>query len=259
MIENVVVGADPELFLTDLEGNYKSAVGQIGGSKRHPLKITSNGHALQEDNVAVEFNIPPAKSVEDFCKDIKFMLSVIEEKVKNKFKLSFDPAVLFPPEELDTPQAKRFACIPDYNVWTDRPTVVPRYPPPLDRLRTAGGHIHIGWDKPNKKDRINLIKALDLFYSVPMSVIETPNLRRNLYGKAGCYRSKPYGVEYRTPSNYWLTTKDLQEFVFNSVESAVNFVNTGKTISDKDGELIKRIVDQDELTLVPELFKKYGM
>ncbi len=32
--------------------------------------------------------------------------------------------------------------------------------------------------------------------------------RRGMYGKAGAFRPKPYGVEYRTLSNAWLSNDE---------------------------------------------------
>ena len=46
--------------------------------------------------------------------------------------------------------------------------------------------------------------------------------RRNLYGKAGCFRLTPYGVEYRVLSGYFLKTKALEEWVFKNTYLAIN-------------------------------------
>ena len=50
------IGCDPELFIKKKYGGYKSAVGLIGGSKWAPKPIDEVGHAILEDNVALEFN-----------------------------------------------------------------------------------------------------------------------------------------------------------------------------------------------------------
>ena len=40
--------------------------------------------------------------------------------------------------------------------------------------------------------------------------------RRELYGKAGAYRVKPYGVEYRVLSNFWLKSPALMQWVYDN-------------------------------------------
>ena len=50
----MILGSDPELFLVDALGNFKSAVGLIGGSKEKPRPVLNRpGFAVHEDNVAV--------------------------------------------------------------------------------------------------------------------------------------------------------------------------------------------------------------
>ncbi|MCW8826503.1 MAG: hypothetical protein OQK78_08770, partial [Gammaproteobacteria bacterium] len=52
-----------------------------------------------------------------------------------------------------------------------------------------------------------VVKAMDLYLGVPSVLIDPDNDRRELYGKAGAYRNKPYGLEYRTLSNFWIHTE----------------------------------------------------
>ena len=65
------VGADPELFLADKTGKkILSAIGKIGGTKENPIQVEKmhKGFCYQEDNVLVEYNIPPVCSPEQFIK-----------------------------------------------------------------------------------------------------------------------------------------------------------------------------------------------
>jgi hypothetical protein len=50
--------------------------------------------------------------------------------------------------------------------------------------------------------------------SIPLFGMLTA-LRRELYGKAGAFRPKPYGVEYRVLSNRWLNSEALIRWVYN--------------------------------------------
>jgi hypothetical protein len=57
-----------------------------------------------------------------------------------------------------------------------------------------------------------------------------------MYGAAGAFRPKPYGVEYRVLSNAWLTTEDRMRFVFDQTVAAVNDLIAGKRAIEKLGE-----------------------
>lgn len=105
-------------------------------------------------------------------------------------------------------------------------------------LRSAGSHIHIGFDDivvpfnegelcnyEADEQRSTIVKFLDLFISIPLVLIEPDNKRKELYGKAGAFRPKPYGLEYRTPSNYYLNSKEMMNWVYNNTHRAIDFLN----------------------------------
>ena len=227
--QNVLRGADPELFLVNEKGHFVSAIDKIGGSKQFPKPIDDYGHAVQEDNVAVEFNIPPAKSLEEFKASVTKVLSYLSQEVaKMKLQLAIYPSAIFPDEELEDERAFIFGCDPDYNVYTHDVNPKPRAVNP--NLRSCGGHLHISWDQPNMEQREQMIIAHDLFVGVPSLFFDMDDRRRELYGKAGAFRPKPYGVEYRTLSNFWISRPDLVDWVFHQSERAVNFLNEGHKI-----------------------------
>ena len=217
----ITIGADPEVFLVDKEGVHRSSIGKIGGSKQEPLpmKGLSPGFAVQEDNVAAEFNIPPATNGFTFNNNIARGLKYVE-KLAKKHNLAVDilPAVHFDPKEFYHPAALELGCDPDFNAWTGGPN--PR-PVPPETLRTAAGHIHIGYPDPNRINQLFLVKLLDLYLSVPMVLAYPHSERRTLYGKAGAFRPTPYGLEYRTPDNYWLRTKEDRLWVFHTTKACV--------------------------------------
>ncbi len=79
----ISIGADIEVFLINKEGEFFPAIGLIGGSKRRPRPITKEGHMVQEDNVAAEFNIPPSvvPSAQQFVINIYYVLSKLQELI----------------------------------------------------------------------------------------------------------------------------------------------------------------------------------
>jgi hypothetical protein len=65
-------------------------------------------------------------------------------------------------------------------------------------------------------------------------------LRSTLYGKPGAMRIKPYGVEWRTPSNVWLNNRVTAE----AIASAVLAI-TKKVVDGSPSDVISRIAKQD--------------
>ena len=45
--------------------------------------------------------------------------------------------------------------------------------------------------------------------------------RRQMYGAAGAFRPKTYGMEYRTLSNKWIFNPKIVDFVYRGVERAL--------------------------------------
>ena len=202
----VRIGSDPETFLKDSTGRFISAVGLVGGSKDHPKPI-GEGCFVQEDNVTVEFNTPPTANEDDFVKYINYNLNYIINLAKEyDLTVIYEPSAEFDAEQLDSQGAQTFGCEPDFNAWNNGlPNPRPRNK--NKALRSAGGHIHI---EAPELDKIALVQAMDLFVGAQMLKFDTDTRRRGLYGKAGAFRPKSYGVEYRTASNAWLATDDLK-------------------------------------------------
>ena len=234
-----LIGADPEFFIKKKYGGYTSAVGLIGGSKWEPKKIDEDGHAILEDNVAVEFNIKPASSFDEFRSSIHKVLDHIRGILPG-YEFSKESAVSFPQEELMTPEAQMFGCEPDFDAWRE---CVNEKPCADDKnLRSAGGHIHVGSDLAINNP-VAVIRAMDLFLGVPSTQLDAGTLRRELYGKAGCFRAKSYGAEYRTLSNFWIFDDSLIQWAFDGTQRALAFVEKGNTIDVADGYRIQRCIN----------------
>lgn len=252
------IGADPELFFSDSYGNFKSVIDLLGGSKDSPKEFDKGFYVL-EDNVAAEFNIPPATSSKDFINNIDIALTYLDLVAKNKnLKLSQKASASFPMEELSHPMAFVFGCDPDFNAWTGRKN--PR--PHCDdiSLRSCGGHVHIGVDGfESKSEKMGIVKTMDLFLGVKASRIDTDVKRRELYGKAGAFRYKPYGVEYRTLSNFWIWEKQLIEWVYNQVQNGLVFAEKyGPNYLNGDGDAIRKCINKSDEGAFEYLMEKYG-
>jgi hypothetical protein len=218
----VTVGADPEFFLERGEGEFHSAIDRIGGIKSAPRPMSREGFFVQEDNVAVEFNIPPAKTVEEFVESIHWAVTELTREVSVfSVKPSFKASAIFPPTELRDPRAQIFGCDPDFNAWK-LGEVNPKPKAKNARLRSAGGHIHVGYPQPSEKiNRFTLVKLMDLYLGIPSVLMDPDNERRELYGKAGAFRPQDYGLEYRVLSSFWLQSKAHTKWAYEQTMRAV--------------------------------------
>lgn len=222
---NILLGSDPELFLSK-NGEVISAEGLVGGSKHEPLFITKEGHAIQEDNVMVEFNIPPSSNKESFVNNINYVKKYLENKFKPLgLDLLIQPSSLLDSKYLKTDQSKQFGCDPDMNVYLK---CVNEPPVSGGNLRVCGGHLHIGYDNPELETSEDIIKWLDIFLGLPSVWMDEDKLRKTMYGKAGCFRIKSFGVEYRTLSNFWIRDNKTISFIYENALKAVKIAINGK-------------------------------
>src|SRR5690606_5853835 len=93
--------------------------------------------------------------------------------------------------------------------------------------RTCGGHIHIGYDSPDFIVSEDIVHAMDTVLGLESINLDKDDRRREMYGKAGCFRVKDYGVEYRTLSNFWLQSDELKKWAYNKTLEAIEMVNSG--------------------------------
>lgn len=226
MMKGITVGADPELFIYDTDkGQFVCPDGLIPGTKEEPFKV--DGGAVQQDGFAAEFNIDPSDNYKDFSDRIRGVRAQLKKMLPSHMDLIACPTAQFTQEVWDSAldQTKILGCSPDYNAWALNVN------PPAkaeDRVRCAGGHLHLGWtedadqtDPDYFKASIDLVRQLD-WYLGAWSVLQDDDVvRRSMYGKAGSMRFKPYGVEYRTLSNFWLSKSSYLLQVWNRMCQAI--------------------------------------
>jgi len=228
---NLLIGADPELFVKQ-GGEFISAHGMVEGTKEDPFKV--RGGAVQVDGMALEFNIDPAASEAEFISNINMVMGELTSMVGD-VEVVAEPTAHFGLDYIEAQplEAKELGCTPDYNAYTGEENPAPDGDKPF---RTAAGHIHIGWtegadtsDKLHMLTCAKLVKALDITLGVPSLAWDGDQERRELYGKAGAFRPKPYGCEYRVLSNAWLRNEELMSFVYKRVvDTFNNLVETGE-------------------------------
>lgn len=235
---DILLGADPEVFVKK-GGQFVSAFDMIKGDKENPQPVR-NG-AVQVDGMALEFNIDPASNEEEFLYNVEDVLGQLKAMVP-EFEVVATPVAHFGAEYIASQpkEAKILGCDPDFNAWSGEENVPPNAELPF---RTAAGHVHVGWTEKaeNTEEHLGmvktLVKQLDFFLALPSILFDGDTQRREMYGKAGAYRPKSYGCEYRTLSNKWLTDKGLMSLVYRNVNTAVDTLMKGNNLSKKYGDI----------------------
>lgn len=260
-IKEFLVGSDPELFIVDTSKDNKiiSSIGLIPGVKGNAYKPAElpEGFGLQIDNILAEFNIPPTRDKGDFITHMMVMKDYIRDYVKSKnpnYDICCKASAMVDDDQLQSDEAKLFGCSPDFNAWLMEQN--PRPQGDSTNLRTTGCHFHIGYEGNNRDTSVELVKILDLFLGVPSILIDKDNRRRELYGKAGCFRFTSYGVEYRVMSGYFIDTPKLIGWCFDQILKAIEFYNEGGSVQDDAGNIIKAI-NYNDIEVAESLIKKY--
>lgn len=112
-----------------------------------------------------------------------------------------------------------------------------------------------------------IIPLLDLFVGIPSVLVDRdPNasIRRKVYGRAGEYRLPKYGIEYRTLSNFWMTSYPLMSLFTGlarmaQLTAAEEYHKEGSTayiwegIDRKD---VERAINDSDFKLARQIFNK---
>lgn len=234
----VTIGADPEIpvYLPDPKklsgGGWIPACGLFGGEKGDPIMQGPEGGWV-EDGVMLELNPSPSSDPNVVMTNINTLLDKAQTHMQAKNpKFRLKPTVstcYFDQNMLDKhPKASIFGCSEDYSAYLrgePRKNIMERAMKIYGKnIRFAGGHVHIGIsDWPEELPKWIVVRFLDLLASYPViRAYGLPNNERaEFYGTPGIYRETKYGVEYRTPCNYWLVEKQ-QPFFLARVKAVAN-------------------------------------
>jgi hypothetical protein len=243
MNNTILIGADPECFVQ--QGlTISHCIGLLGGDKDNPRKVEFG--AVQEDNVLFEFNVDPCASSDELVHHVHAVMDQGADLLDSyglRFKRNTSSHV-YPSLEGFPERAFEFGCTPDYNALTNGEN--PRPSATEQNLRTAGGHVHIGFncDVTPMLQR-EVIIACDYLLGLPSLLEDKDTRRRELYGKAGACRYKPYGVEYRTLSNYWIWDDELIAKIYDRAVAAFELARDAARFNN-----LKALITPEEVQAV---------
>lgn len=235
-----MLGCDPEFF-------FKQDGVIIGAETILPkagLKAGTGGSKFVIDGVQAELNPQPSYCRSLLGSQLKACFVTLRDELKKQGKnttVDFNRAVEISKDELDklSEDSKKFGCAPSKSIYTRTPSLKLRSIDPAEyRVRAAGGHIHIGatgdggYTYPGLKkavttDHKRTVKMLDILCGNTAVLMDRDKAnieRRKFYGKAGEYRLPEHGLEYRTLSNFWLTSYPLMSFAFGMARLAIQLM-----------------------------------
>lgn len=259
-INNLTVGADPELFIiNENTGKVVSSIGLIPGKKGNPwTEGLEPGYGLETDNILAEFNIPPAINRNQFVNSINKMKSFIDSFVKAKnpeLGILCAASMEVDEDQLQSDQAKEFGCDVDFNAYTESPN--PKPEGTKTNIRSSGMHLHIGYKNFNIDTSLLLIKYFDMYLGLPSVFYDPDTKRRSLYGKAGCFRLTPYGFEYRTLSSAMMKDTPTLNMIWSQMIKAICAYEKQYTLISP--EVVQDVINNSDVEKAKKLISMYNI
>jgi hypothetical protein len=262
-MSKLLVGADPELFVTR-EGKPFSAFGLVPGTKYDPHPV--NRGTIQVDGMALEIGIVPASSLDEFTFSLETVMQELRKAVPDGFVFSKKATAHFSKQHMkeQPEEARALGCDPDFNAYTMKINPPPKADP---MVRAAGGHLHAGFTtnmNPHEPDHFNycceFVKQLDYTNGLVGTILDEDDERKKQYGKAGSFRPKPYGLEWRVNSNFWLFDKKYQQLMFENMHLAFNRMNEGEFFTETYGETTAQdIINNNDKASAIDLCERAGI
>lgn len=246
------VGTDPEFFI-EQNSEIVASQGLLPGTKDSPFK-TQHG-TVHRDNVLGELGVEPASNEDEFVNNINNSINDAQLIIPD-CRLRFISSHMMSPAQLMHDEAIVFGCESDMNAYTEQENI----PPDGDHgnLRSAGGHVHLDFDFNCDKDRLNVVKCCDLLLGVPSIILDSEGfVRKELYGKAGAFRFKPYGIEYRTLSNFWLNSPSLMQWVFKQSKRAVE--QSEQLMSEFNPDMIQYAINNNSANVAKQIINQFDI
>jgi hypothetical protein len=258
----ITIGTDPEVFSTiESYGNdlviSPALLEKFSGLKdikdgrseeeqtKHPFYIKNNEYMWMMDGVSWEAIIKPSKTPTEMYDKIQIALHNLEDKISKleykgfPLKLYKKPVVRIEPDmylpyldEEKILQGFIFGCDPDEDA------IIPDYKcEKIDvtkhLFRYGGGHFHIGSEDSKIVEKMQeiympFIRLLAIFIgNISIAYSEYPDeekQRAKTYGQPGRFRFQKHGMEYRTPSNSWISNPETIRLFFEGTEKCIYYL-----------------------------------
>ncbi len=279
-MSNIFFGADPEFFFKNKDGVVGAEKIIPEGGIEYPLAsdkvpqqegaMFGEDHKIIIDGVQAEMNIRATHCRQYLANEIALCMHQLKKILPKGHTIDLSPLVEVSEQEFDSISNthKGFGCNPSYNQYTGGQSQI-TVDPFIVRERPAGGHIHLGGYRGDMEqievlqDVDIMVPVLDIVLGNTAVLVDTNPLnarRRENYGRAGEYRLKPYGIEYRTVSNFWLRSYPLMGMVLGLAHQAYDIAQdpllAGELMGLVDPEDIRNAINNNDFELATKNFDK---
>lgn len=222
-----MLGTDFELFIKTISGEHIPVPASLNIGDKYGKHIQLEAGTMHRDNIMVELCPYPSTTVDGITANITDIVEQAEHylrKIMNEtISLSFEPTLVFNKDALAEEYAQELGCDTDFLARSGM--TVPRTPITtrlLGDTRCSGGHIHLSYGRIFKIPEPIAVHFADIVLGTLEVTMGTQGKRRELYGLPGLFRPTEYGkvrgIEYRTLSNIWLSTKErIQSMATNAL------------------------------------------
>ncbi len=284
-IQDVRIGCDPEFFFRQ-DGEI------IGSEKIIPedgLSLPTGGKFVR-DGVQAEMNPSNSHCRGTMNYQIRDLFKLLKNRMGEFSGVTADFSVVVEVSKKKMAtlgiKSQVFGCAESKNVHLKTLNKISKISvdPKVYMKRSAGGHIHLGvpesrniWvetgqmktsafgtykDKkmitlPFKpaRDPDIIIPLLDIIVGNTLVLLDRDedNIeRRKVYGRAGEFREPKHGIEYRTPSNFWLRAPELSSLIFGLCRQAVQIA----VESDKDNPIADELIKMVNMSDIEKAINK---
>ena len=274
---NTFFGTDPEIFVIDDGGNCvpPAALREDFGLVFVDEKTLLNGDewSIIEDGAATEINLEPTDSSDVMNKRLEDAINGVTGFMKKNYDLDtwvfptvpFDVIKYWKERGEDFRDCVRFGCDPDLDIYSGKyseETTADDVPE-----RFGGGHIHMQAPPDNMgffdEAYYHTTILLDFLVGNSAVAFKRPNnewvaaekKRLKYYGRPGKIRLQEYpdgtkGIEYRTPSNFWITNPKVANGLLTLMNTVFNVVQRPDDAS--------KILDNRWVDLAPDNISKFN-
>lgn len=262
------IGSDPELLLVDRRlGRPVSAIDVLKRSKYDRIDF-GNDASVYYDNVLAEMTVHPGKTRDELVAAFREVFTKTANYIGKDFEIVPRASHTYLDTEVDHDDARAAGCSPEFDAYLMMQMMPPQFE---GGFRSAGGHIHLGvdnWKEYVGKDfegkyvwnnfikdpegvclidpmsKLRTIKLMDILVGLSVALIDvdpSSAARKKLYGNAGRHRPTPYGVEYRSLGNYWLSSPTMVELVYDLTRNVLALEEAGRA------DEVIALVDESEV------------
>ena len=245
-------GCDPEVFLRKgkkiigseliVPPNGLSPMNSGAYADSRPAK-----EGVTRDGVQAEIHIHPGSCRANFSNYVWHGLKVLRRKaLEQGADIDLNQLVTISEGELSklSDDSKVVGCAPSNSIYNDK---TPDIDGSVYRKRSAGGHIHIAFTTKDVEDvnaaRQRCVAMLDVFVGNSAVLLDRSRgakERRRFYGRAGEFRAKGYGLEYRTLSNFWLHSPHLVTLLLGLCDTAMSAAIGNELVGAHRRTVLKR-------------------